>query len=123
MFALVLLPPEPRVAVILALRQIVVRQTRADLHFWRAPQRAQTRRRRRRVVSVGGSDATTPLFSASYTVRVHEHVDAEFAKVTLKCIGYPTHGVQPAEWEFVLRVPKADLDKWPLGASVRLAVK
>lgn len=62
------------------------------------------------------------LFGASYTVRVYEHVDAEFAKVTLKCVGYPTKGVQPVEWEFVLRVPKADLAKWPLGASVRIKV-
>lgn len=62
------------------------------------------------------------LFGASYTVRVHEHVDAEVAKVTLKCVGYPTKGVQPAEWEFVLKVPKADLSKWPLGTMVRLKV-
>jgi hypothetical protein len=65
--------------------------------------------------------ARQPLAGFSYTVVRHER-DGKFAKVALKCLGYPTEGVQPVEWEFVLRVPKADLDKWPLDLSVRLAV-
>jgi hypothetical protein len=52
----------------------------------------------------------------------HEHVDAEFAEVVIRCLGYPTKGVQPVEWPFALRVPKNELDKWPLGLSVRLTV-
>jgi hypothetical protein len=66
-------------------------------------------------------DATTPLAGFSYTVVRHER-DGKFAKVALKCLGYPSEGVQPDEWEFVLRVPRADLDKWPLDLSVRLVV-
>jgi hypothetical protein len=71
--------------------------------------------------SAESTAAIKPLAGLSYTVRKHEH-DDKFAKVTLHCIGYPTEGLQPDEWDFVLRVPKADLDKWPLGLSVRLTV-
>lgn len=62
------------------------------------------------------------LVSLPYTVRRHEHVDTKFAQVVIKCLGYPTEGVQPVEWEFAIRVPKADLSKWALGSSVRLEV-
>jgi hypothetical protein len=62
------------------------------------------------------------LVGLPYKVRRHDHVDDVFASVTLRCLGYPTEGVQPAEWDFVLKVPKADLPKWPLGDLVRLAV-
>ncbi len=65
--------------------------------------------------------ASVPLVGFSYTVIRHER-DGKFATVALKCLGYPSEGVQPVEWEFVLRVPKADLGKWPLDLSVRLTI-
>jgi hypothetical protein len=66
--------------------------------------------------------ASGALFSASYRVLTHEHVDDKFAKVVVRCVGYPTEGTQPVEWAFVLKVPKTELGRWPLGGSVRLAV-
>jgi hypothetical protein len=55
-------------------------------------------------------------------VRVHEHVDAKFAKVTLRCLGYPTEGTHPDECAFSLLVPVAELPKWPLGVTMRMAI-
>lgn len=68
------------------------------------------------------SDERESLFTAPYRVTMHEHVDDDFANVTVRCLGFPSAGAQPVEWPFVLKVPKADLAKWPLGASVRLSV-
>ena len=65
---------------------------------------------------------TQSLFSAPYRVLVHEHVDDEFVKVTIRCLGYPTHGTQPDVFPFSLKVLRSELAKWPLGASVRLVV-
>lgn len=62
------------------------------------------------------------LFYAPYRVVKHEHVDDKFVKVVVRCLGYPTEGVQPIEWEFALRVPRGDLVKWPISESVRLAL-
>lgn len=67
------------------------------------------------------SDAD-PLFGAPYKVLTHEHLDDEWATVTIRCIGVPTKGIQPVEWPFALKVPKAELGKFPLGGHVRLAV-
>jgi hypothetical protein len=64
----------------------------------------------------------TDLFAAPYWVKAHEHVDKEFAKVTLRCLGYSTHGAHPEEWSYVLLVPHDQLAAWPLGKSVRLRV-
>jgi hypothetical protein len=64
------------------------------------------------------------LVSLPYTVVRHE-VDRDkrsLVRVVLKCLGYPTEGVQPVEWEYALRVPLSELDKFPLGSSVRLTV-
>jgi hypothetical protein len=66
--------------------------------------------------------AATPLLRLPYKVMRHEQVSDALALVALKCIGYPTDGAQPVEWEFVVRVPKAELSKWPLGRHVSLMV-
>jgi len=61
--------------------------------------------------------------SWSYTVVRHEYVKTgPLAMVTIKCIGYPTEGVQPVEWEFSFLAPHNDLPKWPLGKNVRLVI-
>jgi hypothetical protein len=61
-------------------------------------------------------------FSRPYTVRSHEHVDADWVLVTLRCLGFPTKGTQPAVWPFEVKVPRSELHKWPLGAMGRLEV-
>ncbi len=66
--------------------------------------------------------ADSGMFAASYRVLLHEYLSAEFVGVTLNCVGYPSHGTQPVEWRFVLKVPPHELPKWPLGAMVRLHV-
>jgi len=63
-----------------------------------------------------------PRASLSYIVRRHEHLDAEFAEVTLRCLGYPSKNTQPVEWAFALKVPKDEPVKWPLGANVRVVI-
>lgn len=62
------------------------------------------------------------LFSVSYKVLSHEHVDDEFARLVTKCVGYPTHAIHPAEWEFALIVPRSELAQWPLGSMVLLGI-
>ena len=67
-------------------------------------------------------NSTAQLFRAPYRVVKHEHVDDKWARVEVRCLGYSTEGTHPVEWPFALMVPKVDLGKWPLGASVSLAV-
>lgn len=64
------------------------------------------------------------LAGLPYRVRRHEHIptDDELVLVVLHCIGYPTKGTHPDDWSFALKVPRADLEKWPLGQIVRLEV-
>jgi hypothetical protein len=62
------------------------------------------------------------LFAASYRVVSHTHVDDEFAEVVIRCLGFPTHGVQPVAWPLAIKVPRSELSRWPLGLSVRLTV-
>ena len=65
------------------------------------------------------------LVSLPYTIVRHE-VDRDkrsHYRVVLKCLGYPTEGVQPVEWEYAIRVPEAELKNFRLGAIVRLKVE
>jgi hypothetical protein len=57
-----------------------------------------------------------------YRIHSHEYVDAHFAKVTFKCIGYPTEGVHPNSWEYNLAVPIKKLQEYPIGKMVRVGV-
>jgi hypothetical protein len=58
----------------------------------------------------------------AYQVQSLQHVDKDWARVTLHCIGYPSKETHPDEWNFVLKVPMEQIERWPLGMMVKLSV-
>lgn len=62
-----------------------------------------------------------------YKVVRHETARDEgpetMLKVVVRCLGYPTHGPQPSEWEFSFLIPKDRADEFAIDAHVRLEVK